>query len=246
MSHHTLRAELSVSLLCMKLVRCRFPLVALLLVAGCAAQPKPPLTGLIPGREVETLQSAITMSVKTADRSMGGRGFLVFKRPDRFHLAVLSPFGPTLADIYSDGDRFICVIPARQTAYSGRIDELPDRDGLRAWAMMRWVVERTPPPGPALVREHKNGSGVDERLFYDKQGLLVRKETEKGARVDYRGYRNVGGVALPETIELANPQGDTVRIVFEDPEVNGPVEEGALKPHLEGLTVLPFTSFKGF
>ena len=229
-----------------KMIRFWFPLCAFLLSAGCAAPQKPPLTGLVPGREVETLQSAITMSVETADRHMGGRGFLVFKRPDRFHLAVLSPFGPTLADIYSDGERFTCVIPAKQVAYSGSINELPDRDGLKAWAMMRWVVERTPPPGPALVREHLNGSGARERLFYDEQGLLVRKETEEGDRVDYREYQNVDGVALPESIELADLKGDTVRIVFDEPEVNKPVEDGALTPNLAGITVLPFTSFKGF
>jgi len=219
---------------------------ALLFLAGCAAPPKPPLTGLVPGREVETIQSAITISVKTSHRNMGGRGFLVFKRPDRFHLAVLSPFGPTLADIYSDGERFTCVVPSRQTAYSGRIDELPDRDGLKAWGMMRWVVEPAPSPGPALFRDRLNGSGVRERLFYDELGLLVRKETAEGDRVDFRDYRNVDGVALPESIELANPQGDTVRIAFDDPEVNRPVEEKALQPDLAGLTVLPFSSFKGF
>jgi YD repeat-containing protein len=235
-----------VSLSFPKLTGYRFLVAAVLLFAGCAAPQKQPLTGLVPGREVETLQSAITMTVKTADRSIGGRGFLVFKRPDRFHLAVLSPFGPTLADIYSDGKRFTCVIPSRQTAYSGTIDELPDRDGLKAWSMMRWVVERTPPSGPARVREHLNGSGVPERLHYDDQGLLVRKETDGGDRVEYRDYRSVDGVALPESIELADPKGNTVWIFFDEPEVNRRVEEGALKPNLEGMTVLPFSSFKGF
>ena len=229
-----------------KIIRYRLHLVALLLLAGCAAPPKPTLTGLVPGRELDTLHSAVTISVKSADRSMGGRGFLVFKRPDRFHLAVLSPFGPTLADIYSDGEQFTCVIPARQTAYNGRIGELPDRDGLKAWAMMRWVVERPPPSGPGTMREHVNGSGTRERLFYDEQGLLVRKETEDGDRVAYLDYRNVDGIALSETIELGNLKGDTVTIFFDDPEVNKPVEEGVLKPNLEGMTVLPFSSFKGF
>jgi YD repeat-containing protein len=224
----------------------RLLFAAILLLAGCAAPQRPPLTGLVPGREVETLQSAITMTVKTADRSMGGRGFLVFKRPDRFHLAVLSPFGPTLADIYSDGKQFTCVIPSRQTAYSGSIEELPDREGLKAWSMMRWVVEPTPAPGPALVRGHVNGSGVRERLYYDEQGLLVRKETEEGDRVDYRDHRNVEGVALPESIELGNRAGDTVTIFFDEPEVNRPVDEKALQPNLGGLTVQPFSSFKGF
>ncbi len=221
-------------------------ITALFLLFGCAAAPKQPLTGLIPGKEVETLQSSISVSVKTPERSMGGHGFLIFKRPDRFHLAVLSPFGLTLVDIYSDGDRFTCVIPTRQTAYSGRISELPDRDGLKAWAMMRWVVERTPVAGPALERSNVNGAGVRERLYYDGQGLLERKETEEGDRVVYRDYRNVDGVAVAESIELTNRRDDTVRVVFEEPEVNRPVEEEALAPHLEGIKVLPFTEFHGF
>jgi hypothetical protein len=218
----------------------------LFLLAGCAAPARPPLSDLVPGREVETLQSPVSLSIKTATRSIGGRGYLIFKRPDRFHVAVLSPFGLTMADIYSDGKQLTCVIPSRQTAYTGLMSELPDRDGLRAWSMMRWVVEPSPAAGPALTRENVNGSGVRERLFYDVQGFLERKETEEGDQVSYRDYRNINGVALPESIELGNRKGDRVRIVFDDPEVNKPVEEGALKPNLEGLNVLPFSSFRGF
>ena len=229
-----------------KIMKACLLFMALLLFAGCAAVSKQPLTGIVLGREVETLQSALSISLKAADRSMGGRGFLIFKRPDRFHIAVLSPFGPTLADIYSDGERLTCVIPSRQTAYSGLISELPDRDGLKAWAMMRWVVEPAPADGPALVRERINRSGARERLYYGEQGLLERKETEEGDRVAYRDYRNVNGVAVPESIELSNRRDDTVRIVFDEPEVNQPVEEAALKPNLEGITVLPFSEFRGF
>jgi len=220
--------------------------VLLILLAGCAAPARPPLASLVPGREMETLQSPVSLSIKTATRSIGGRGSLIFKRPDRFHVAVLSPFGLTLADIYSDGKQLTCVLPGRQIAYTGLMSELPNRGGLRAWSLMRWVVEPSPAVGQALTRENVNGSGVRERLFYDVQGLLERKETEEGDRVAYRDYRNVNGVALPESIELGNRNGDTVRIVFDDPEVNQPVEEGALKPNLEGINVMPFSSFKGF
>ena len=221
-------------------------LSAAALIAGCAAPQKAPLTGLVPGREVETLSSAISLSVRTPDRSIGGRGFMVYKRPDRFHLAMLSPFGTTLADIYSDGERFTCVIPSRRVAYSGSVAELPERDGLKAWAMMRWVVERTPLPGPALERVNVNGAGVRERLYYDERGLLERKETEEGDRIMYHGYRTVDGVAFPESIELADSRENTVKVVFEEPEINRPIEDKALTPYLEGLRVLPFSEFRGF
>jgi YD repeat-containing protein len=221
-------------------------ILAVLVLFGCAAPRKEPLTGLVPGRSAETIQTPISLTVKSADRSIGGRGFLIFKSPDRFHIVVFSPFGLTLADIYSDGERLSLVIPARQTAYSGLISELPDRGGLKAWAMMRWVAERTPVAGPSLVRDNVNRSGVREQLYYDDLGLLIRKETEEGDRVVYRDYRNVNGVAVPESIEMSNRRGDTVRIVFEEPEVNQPVEEKVLQPNLEGVTVLPFSEFKGF
>lgn len=216
------------------------------LFSGCAAASKLPLTGLVPGREVETLQSPVNISVKSADRDFGGRGFLIFKRPDRFHLAILSPFGQTLIDIYSDGERFTCVVPARQTAYSGTIAELPEQDGLKAWGLMRWVLERTPAVGPALAMAQVNGAGIRERLIYDNRGLLERKVTEAGDRVAYLDYRNVEGVPFPESIVLTTSLDDTVRVVFEEPEINRPVQDAALTPRLEGIVVLPFSEFKGF
>jgi len=112
--------------------------------------------------------------------------------------------------------------------------------------MMRWVVEKTPVAGPSLERENVNAAGVQERLFYDAQGLLERKETMEGEKVVYRDYRNVEGVAVPESVELTNRQGDSVRISFEEPEVNRPVDEAALTPRTEGMTLLPLSDFYGF
>jgi hypothetical protein len=44
---------------------------------------------------------------------------------------------------------------------------------------------------------------------------------------------------------MANRQGDTVKIVFDEPEVNQPVEESALVPVLEGVEVRPLAEFRG-
>lgn len=221
------------------------PVIGFLLCVGCAATPKL-LTGLEPGKEVETLQSSISIAVKTAATSRGGRGYLLFKRPDRFHLAILSPFGTPLLEVFSDGERLTCLVPSKQTAYSGPVAELPDREGLKAWAMMRWVVERTPVAGSALSREYVNSAGRQETLHYDEQGLLLRKVTEEGDQVVYRDYRNVNGVAFSGEIELSDQAGNVVTITFDEPEVNNPLDEAVLVPDLAGVRVLPFSEFTGF
>ena len=221
-------------------------IVLALFLSACATIQKP-LSGIVPGREVETLQSTISIAVKTAEKSIGGRGYLIFKHPDRFHLAVLSPFGMTLLEVYSDSERITCIVPSRQIAYSGLISELPDRGVMKSWGMMRWVVERPPVAGPTMgTREITMADGRNERVFFDGNGLVQRKETEDGDEVVYNNYQNVDGVPFPESIAIGNRRGDTVKIVFDEPEINRPVEAIAINPNLDGITVLPLTEFKGF
>ena len=217
-----------------------------LLFSGCAAAPKPPLTGLIPGKEMETLQSAVNVSVTTADRSLSGHGFLIFRRPDRFHLVILSPFGSPLLEVYSAGERFTCLVPSRHTGYSGLIDELPARDGLKAWSLMRWVVEWPSSEGASRTRANITRAGKRELLTFDERGLLEQKLTEEGDRVVYGEYHVLDGIPFPELIELTDNRGDRVKIVLEDPELNRPVADAALIPALGGIKILPFSEFRGF
>ena len=215
-------------------------------LSACATAPMP-APSVKPGKAVETLSSEVSLSVKSGDKSIGGRGYLIFKRPDRFHLAVLSPFGTTMMDVFVADDRITCLIPSKQTAYQGRISELPDRNALKGWGMMRWVVD-TPPADEgdgAGTREYLASDGRKELLSYDDRGLLVSKSNEDGDRVAYGEYHDRNGVAFPACIEMANRQGDTVKIVFDEPEVNQPVEEAALIPVLEGVEVRPLADFRG-
>lgn len=220
-------------------------LVALFSLAGCAAAPKP-LVGLVQGKEAETLQSPISIAIRTSEGGRGGRGYLIFKRPDRFHLAILSPFGLTMLEVFSDGDRLTCLIPSKGVAYSGKIADLPAREGLRTWGLMRWVVEKPPVAGPVLKRDHVTADGRRETVFYDDQGVVLRKETDEGDRVVFSDYQVYDGVAFPSVMEISAVTGESVRITFDEPELNRPVEEGALVPNLEGITVLPFSAFNGF
>lgn len=221
-------------------------LLFLFSLSACATAPKP-LASAAPGKQVETLQSEVSLSVRSGDKSIGGRGYLVFKQPDRFHLAVFSPFGFTLMDLFVADDLITCLIPAKQTAYRGRITDIPERNALKGWGMMRWVVDAPPAPDgeAATTRELTAADGRKEILCYDDRGLLASKTNEDGDRVVYRDYHDRNGVAFPSNIEISNAQGDSVRISFDEPELNQPIEEAILTPNLEGMEVFPITAFRG-
>lgn len=219
-------------------------LLVLLVFSACATMKKP-LSGIVPGREVETLQSSIAISVKSGEQSTGGRGFLIFKAPDRFHLVVLSPFGLTVLEVFSEDDRLTCLIPSRQTAYSGLFSELPEASALKSLAMLKWVVAPPPGAGPSYGSPEIAGASP-ERFLLDDQGRVARKVSEQGDQVEYQDYRNVNGVAFPESIVIESRFGATVRIVFNEPQINLPVDDSTLAADMEGIRVLPLSEFKGF
>ena len=220
-------------------------IVPLVLVAlslfGCATVKKP-LTGIVPGRGVETLQSAVAITAKSGEHSSGGRGYLIYKAPDLFHLALLSPFGQTVLEAFSSGDRFTCLIHSRQTAYSGVLSELPETSALKSMSLLKWVMAPPPFSTPASARESVVAGG--DRYYFDPNGLVERKVSQEGDEVLYEEYRNVDGVAFPESLVIRNRYGATVRIVFEEPQINAPVEESALRPDLSGVVVLPLADFR--
>ncbi|GFO60071.1 outer-membrane lipoprotein LolB [Geomonas silvestris] len=216
--------------------------LAALALTACASVQKP-LTGLVPGRQLETLQSSVSLSLKAGEHGTSGRGYLVFSYPDRFHIAVLSPFGLTVLEIFSDGDRLTCIVPSRQTAYQGRASELPANGVFRSFALFKWVVAHQADPDPSQYgSEVLNASG--DRVHYDKFGLMDRKISPGGDRADFHDYRNVSGVPFPEAIEIRT--GPTsARIVFDEPEINTEIEPAALTPNLEGYSIRPLDEFKG-
>lgn len=222
-------------------------LAAVFALSSCATTPKPaPLPSTAPKGDVRTLQSEVSMSLKASGKSIGGRGYLVYKQPDRFHLVILSPFGTTVVEIYVAGDRITCLVPSKQTAYQGRISELPDRNGLKAWSLVRWVIDQ-PPPGAVApgTHEYLAADGKKETLSFDERGLLTGKIDAEGDRVTYSEYHDRNGVSFPSTIEMANAMGNTVKMVFDDPEINAPLDDAVLTPNLEGMETLPLSDFRG-
>lgn len=218
---------------------------AMLLLSACATISKPKAI-VVPGKDIETVQSSVAVNIQTPQRSVGGRGYLVFRHPDQFHLAILSPFGFSMLEMYSDGDALTCLIPSRNIAYKGILSDLPEQGGLKSWGLLQWVVERPPVAGPSLgAREIVMADGRKEQIFFDNNGLVLRKLTEDGDEASYKGYRTINGVAFPEAIEIVNRDGNRLKITFEEPEVNEPVEDAVLRPRLDGFAIRPLTEFKG-
>lgn len=220
--------------------------VLLLTLSGCATLPKPQ-TPYLPGAQVETLTAMVSLSVKTDKGSLGGNGYMIYRRPDRFHLVILTPFGTTAVEMFADDGRLTFVVPSKGVAYAGTFDELPEEGALQGWRLMKWVVEGDPlfDPGKPGAVERTDAAGRKVTAFYDGEGLLVRKLSADGDEVVYRDYRSADGVPFPSVIEFTDRRGARVRIAFDEAEINGPVEDAALTPNLDGITVLPLASFKG-
>ena len=219
-------------------------LLPLLLLTACATIATPPID-YRPGAVVETLSSAVSLSIHAADGSMGGSGYLVFRRPDQLHLVVLSPFGTTMMEAFALGDRITLIYPSQATAYVGRFEELPDKGGLQGWRLMPWVMAADPGED-----HHFNGTveRVNKQGFTDKvtyvNGLVASKESPAGDHVDYSRYFAVKGVPVAAELELRNGRGDRIRITLDEPEVNTYLEKAVFVPHLDGLKIVPLATLQ--
>jgi len=217
----------------------------LLLLAGCAGLQRPPIE-YTPGAVLETLSSEVSISVHATDRSMGGHGYLVYRRPDQLHLVLLSPFGNTLFEIFALGERVTLLYPAQSMAYSGRFDELPEKGGLQGWRFMRWMLDLDPP-----VENRFSGTvqrmgrlGFKETVSFEN-GLAVSKTAQSGEQVYYSGYKVFNGVPVATEVELRNERDDRIRIVFDEPEVNTHIDASAFTPGIAGMKILPLSELQG-
>ncbi len=213
--------------------------LAAVAIAGCAPKMLPPLQ-FTSGAVVESVQSEVSLAFSSSQGSGGGRGYLLFRKPDRSHLIVLTPFGTTFMEAFTRGDRLTVVIPSKEIAYAGTFDEIPAKAGLQGWKALRWIVEGEPagsgkPDGEAV---RVNREGKRETVWYNNVGLIIRKLTDEGDEAVYREYRSFDGVPFPSIIEFRDKRGTTLKIGFDEPEINKPLAESALLPRLEGMTLL--------
>lgn len=221
-------------------------IILVVFLSSCATKQPLPENPVVPGRVVETISSTVTLSLRTAEKNMAGRGVMVYRRPDRMRLILLSPFGTTVMEAQLSGDRLTLAYPANGVAYQGQINELPAANGQRGFAMLRWVLESDVPSGAPATGEIERQAirgGIERITLHD--GLVVEKNLQSGERVRYRNYTAIAGVRLALELVMESTEGDRIRLTLEEPEVNTHLEDQMFEVPLQGLRLLPLSALKG-
>jgi hypothetical protein len=216
------------------------------LLSACATKPLfTDNSQVVPGRVVETLSSSVTLSLRSGEKNISGRGFMVYRRPDQMRLILLSPFGTTVMEAQLAGDRLTLTYPADGVAYQGLIKDLPPATGQRGFAMLRWVLDSEPPTGSPVsgVVEQQASQGGQEQITI-KNGLVLEKSLKSGEQVRYRNHTVLAGVRLPLELQMESAEGDRIRLVLEEPEVNTELEKPMFNVPLQGLRLFPLSQLK--
>jgi hypothetical protein len=151
-----------------------------------------------------------------------------------------------MLDIIVEGKQVLCLRESHKIAWRGRLGDLPDALGTKIWPLMQWVVEPQQPPGPALTRVFTRPDGTAEKVYYDEAGLVQRKVNSVGDEVLYSHYRVTDAVGLAGTMEIKTIEGSRLKLTFDEPELNHPIDGEIFNPKLERYEILPLAEFKGF
>lgn len=227
-----------------RIFRTTFCLIALLLPCGCASILKPPLT-YQPGAVVQTLSATASLSISKGEQGMGSNGYLLYQRPDRMRMVILSPFGTTVMEAIMAGSRITIISNSKGVAFSGNLEELPRAGQGETWRHARWVMDMDPPGrfiGDGSL-ERVNSMGDKERVTFEN-GLVVSKTLANGDMVRYQDYVLVNGVPLATEIIMNSHDDGRFRIKVTEPEVNAELAADAFIPHLEGLKVYPLAALQ--
>jgi len=219
-------------------------IVTLLLPCGCAGTLKPSLV-YQPGAIVETLSATASLSISKGEQGMAGNGYLLYQRPDRMRMVILSPFGTTMMEAIVTGSRITIISNSKGQAFSGTLEELPLTGQGETWRNARWVMD-TDPPGSFVgdgSLERVNSMGARELVAFEN-GLVVSKSLANGDMVRYRDYQLVNGVPLATEIIMDSRDGGRFRIKVTEPEVNAELAADAFTAHLDGLTVYPLSALQ--
>jgi outer membrane lipoprotein-sorting protein len=221
-------------------------LLFMLTLSACAAAPRQKEPVALHAFAIETLQSAVNISLFSNAGQVSGNGVLFYKRPESFRLTILAPFGQSILDIVVNGEQVLCLMESRKKAWQGNMLDLPDWLGIRILPLLKWVMEPPHPAGPALERSFARADGTVETVSYDSAGFVQKKVDDVGDEVAYSDYRIAAGIAVPNGMEITTAEGSRLKLTFDEPEVNRPIDSDILSPQLDGYEILPLADFKGF
>ncbi len=221
-------------------------------VAACAARVARPPVALrtdptavfaqVRQREdaVRTLRARFTATVHQGDSVRRAEGVLLVKKPDRFRLRLLSPFGFTVFDYVSAGTQTRMELPMEGKQLTG--DDIGPQSPFSP-ADLRQAFLRgaaafpgrcTPQADGAQVVVDCDGAPDGERREIRIACATATVDSETSfadgaprAVMSFADYRMVEGIPLPFAIELRAPQkGVTLDIALRSYEINPALDDG--------------------
>jgi len=228
------------------LMRSVAALLLMLSLSACAAAPLRKEPVAVHGTVIETLQGAVNISLSSPAGQMSGNGVLFYQRPESFRLTILAPFGQSIFDIIVNNGRVLCLMENKKKGWQGSMQDLPDWLGVRIWPLLQWMIEPPHPAGPSLQRSFIRVDGSVEKVYYDAAGFVQKKVNAAGDEISYGDYRLAAGIAVPNSVEIKTADGSSLRLIFDEPEINLPIDSEILRPPLDRYELLPLADFKGF
>jgi outer membrane biogenesis lipoprotein LolB len=225
---------------------------AALLLAACAttAPPGPPLPdgpdarlAAVRAREdqVRTLRARFASLARLPDTERSADGVLLIAKPDRFRLRLMLPFGFTVFDYLTVGERTWTALPLADASQRDRAGEFApfSRDDL-GQAFLRGPYafpgqcDAAPAPGDQVWVSCRDGAELRRTLLIDRNGIVEETSYEAGAPrlvIRYADYRAVGATSLPFRITLDYGQRQqSVDITIHSYEVNPRLADALFQP----------------
>ena len=217
------------------------------LVGGCTPRPRaapvaPTLDpaavfGAVRAREeqIATLRARFTADSRSGEERHSTSGVLLVKKPDRFRLRMMLPFGVTVFDYLRTGEHVQVSLPLQDRVL---YDPPPDDSSAFSQADLGTAFLRGPDAFPgdctpesagtssvAIVCRARSGT-VLRRIVTDAPSATIRDETTYEADaphlvIGYDDYRPVQATSLPFHITMQYPgRAMRVEIVIQRYEVN--------------------------